>query len=42
MPTIEKPQMEKIFYQRIGKKARMKTYFQYLIKWKGHPIEDVG
>ena len=39
MPVAEKPQMEKIVDQRIGKKTRRKTYFEYLVKWKGHPIE---
>jgi hypothetical protein len=32
--------MEKIVDQRIGKNTRRKTYFEYLVKWKGHPIED--
>jgi hypothetical protein len=32
--------MEKKFDQRIGKKTRRKTYFEYLVKWKGHPIKD--
>jgi len=40
MPTTENPQMEKIIDQRIGKKARRKTYFEYLVKWKDHPTED--
>jgi hypothetical protein len=40
MPIAEKPHMEKFFYHRIGKKTRRKTYFEYLVKWKGHPIED--
>jgi hypothetical protein len=39
MPTIEKPQMEKIVDQRIGKKTKMKAYFEYLVKWKGNPIK---
>jgi hypothetical protein len=39
MPIAEKPQMEKIVDQRIDKKTRRKTYFEYLVKWKGHPIE---
>jgi hypothetical protein len=30
--------MEKIVDQRIGKKTRRKTYFEYLVKWKGCPI----
>jgi hypothetical protein len=42
MPVAEKPQMEKILDQRIGKKTRRKTYFEYLVKWKGHPIEDAS
>jgi hypothetical protein len=37
-----KLQMEKIIDQRIGKKTRRKTYFEYLVKWKGHPIEDAS
>ena len=40
MPLAEKPQMERIVDQRIGKKTKRKTYFEYLVKWKGHPIED--
>jgi hypothetical protein len=39
MMIAEKPQMEKIVVQGIGKKTRRKTYFEYLIIWKGHPIE---
>jgi hypothetical protein len=42
MPVAENPQMEKIVDQRIGKKTRRKTYFEYLVKWKGHPIEDAS
>jgi hypothetical protein len=42
MLIAEKPQMEKIIDQRIGKKTKRKTYFEYLVKWKGHPIEDVS
>jgi hypothetical protein len=42
MPIAEKPQMEKIVDQRIGKKTGRKTYFEYLVKWKGHPTEDVS
>jgi hypothetical protein len=32
--------MEKIIDQRVGKKTRRKTYYEYLVKWRGHPIED--
>jgi hypothetical protein len=42
MPTTENPQMEKILDQRIGKKTRRKTYFEYLVKWKDHPTEDAS
>jgi hypothetical protein len=42
MPIEEKPHMEKIVDQRIGKKTRRKTYFEYMFKWKGHPIEDAS
>jgi hypothetical protein len=35
MPVAEKPQMEQIVDRRIGKKTRRKTYFEYLVKWKG-------
>jgi hypothetical protein len=34
MPVAEKPQMENIIDQRVGKKTRRKTYFEYLVKWK--------
>jgi hypothetical protein len=42
MPVVEKPQMEKIIDQRFGKKTRRKTYFQYLVKWKGYPNEHAS
>jgi hypothetical protein len=42
MPVVEKPQIEKIIDQRVSKKTWRKTYFEYLIKWKGHPIEDAS
>jgi hypothetical protein len=34
--------MEKILDQRIGKNTRRKTYFEYLVKWKGFPTKDVS
>jgi hypothetical protein len=40
MLVAENPQMEDIIDQRIGKKNRRKTCFEYLVKWRGHPIED--
>jgi hypothetical protein len=32
MPIEEKPQMENIIDQRIGKNTRRKTYLEYLVK----------
>jgi hypothetical protein len=32
MPTVEKPHIEKILDQRVGKKARRKMYLEYLVK----------
>ena len=40
MPIAEKPQIEKILVQRIAKKTRRKIYYEYLFKWKDHPMED--
>jgi hypothetical protein len=37
IPTMEKPHVDKSLDQRIGKKTRRKTYFEYLVKWKYHP-----
>jgi len=42
MPIAEKPQMERIIYQWISKKTQRKIYFEYLIKWKRHLIEDTN
>jgi hypothetical protein len=42
MPVAEKLQMENIIDQRVGKNTRRKTYLEYLVKWKGHPIEDAS
>ena len=39
MPVAEKPQMEQILNKQVGKKTRRKEYFEYLVKWKGHPVE---
>jgi hypothetical protein len=42
MHVAEKPQMEKIMDQRVGKKTKRKTYFEYLVQWKGRPVEDTS
>jgi hypothetical protein len=40
MSVAEKPQMESILDKRVIKRTRRKEYFEYLVKWKGHPVED--
>jgi hypothetical protein len=42
MPVAEKPQMERILDKRVGKKTRQREYFEYLVKWKGHLVEDAS
>jgi hypothetical protein len=42
MPVAENPQMESIIDKRIRKKTKRKEYFEYLVKWKGHPVEDAS
>ena len=42
MPVDEKPQMESIIDKRISIKTMRKQYFEYLVKWKGHPVEDAS
>jgi hypothetical protein len=42
MPIVEKPQMESILDKIISKKTRRRQYFEYLVKWKGHPVEDAS
>jgi hypothetical protein len=34
--------MESIIDKRISRKTRRKDYFEYLVKWKGHLVEDAG
>jgi hypothetical protein len=41
-PVAEKPQMECILDKRVGKRTRRKQYFEYLVKWKNHPVEDAS
>jgi hypothetical protein len=42
LPVAEKPQMECIMDKRVGKKTRRKEYYEYLVKWKGHLVEDAS
>jgi hypothetical protein len=42
MPVAENPQMEHILDRRVSKKTKRKQYFEYLVKWKDHPVEDAS
>ena len=42
MPKSVKKVVEAILEKRISNKTRGQTYFQYLVKWKGQPMEDVS
>jgi hypothetical protein len=42
LPVAQKPQMECILDKRLGRKTRRKQYFEYLVKWKNHPVEDAS
>jgi hypothetical protein len=42
MTIAKKLQMENIIDQRVSKNTQRKTYLEYLIKWKGHSIEDAS
>jgi hypothetical protein len=42
LPIAQKPEMECILDKRVGKKTRRKQYFEYLVKWKNHPVEDAS
>jgi hypothetical protein len=42
MPVADKSQMERILEKRVSKKTRRKQYFEYLVKWKRHLVEDAS
>lgn len=42
MPKTTKKEVEAILEKRVSKRARGQTCFQYLVKWKGQPIEDAS
>jgi hypothetical protein len=42
MLVSEKPQMESIIDKRVSRRTRRKEYFEYLVKWKGHLVEDAS
>jgi hypothetical protein len=31
-----------ILDKRVSKRTKRKEYFEYLVKWKGHPVEDAS
>jgi hypothetical protein len=42
MAVAEKPHMENILDKRVSKRTKRREYFEYLVKWKGHPVEDAS
>jgi hypothetical protein len=42
MPFEDNPQMECILDKRVSQRTRRKQYFEYLVKWKNHPVEDAS
>ena len=42
MSIAEKPQMERILDKRVSKRTGWKKYFEYLVKWKNHLVEDTS
>ena len=42
LPVAKNPQMECILGKKVSKKTRRKQYFEYLVKWTNHPMEDVS
>jgi hypothetical protein len=42
LPVAEKAQMEYILDKRVVKKTRKKEYYEYMLKWKNHPVEDAS
>jgi hypothetical protein len=42
MSVAENPQMESILDKTVSGKTKRKEYFEYLVKWKGHPVEDAS
>jgi hypothetical protein len=42
MPVVDKPPIECILDKRVSRKTRRKDYFEYLVKWKNHIVEDAS
>ena len=41
LKTIKK-EVEVVLEKRVSKRTRGHVYFQYLVKWKGQPVEDAS
>jgi hypothetical protein len=42
MHVAKNPWMEGILDKRVSKRTRRKEYFEYLVKWKRHLVEDAS
>jgi hypothetical protein len=42
LPIAQNPEMECILDKRVSKKTRRKQYFEFLVKWNNHPVEDAS
>ena len=40
IPTSKKEEIEEILDSRVGRSTRNRQYEEYLVKWKGWPLED--
>ena len=38
--TLDTTKIEAVLDSHVGKSTRNKTYEEYLVKWKGRPVED--
>ena len=42
MPKTVKREVEAVLEKRVSKRTRGQVYYQYLVKWKGQPMEDAS
>ena len=42
MPKTIKKEVEVVLEKRVAKRTRGQVYFQYLVKWRGQPMEDAS
>ena len=40
IPTSKKEEIEEILDSRVGRSTKNRKYEEYLVKWKGWPLED--